>query len=268
MKSVHAIVFQAHWLLTTCMSAEMHAYSTNFSTIEDNMWTYDKTCFHCSGKNADQCTRNNVDSVLPASIAHGAGLTIKTTSLSKNANGTDCSSKVGGHSGHLTFKPALTFGTIRVKSRYFPGSKSQVKTGRAFIGLEDSSSGSITMSFHGKGATPSGAPASADWTHWMQSSCYQHGDDKNKQFTELDSSINVADDFNTYELVWTSTSVTWKVNGKQVRKITDPSKVPQKPMYVRLHARSIAYSGMPAGTTFESYIQEFQFEPLKTTIAV
>jgi hypothetical protein len=163
-------------------------------------------------------------------------------------------------SGYLEFTPAVSFGTIRVKSKYFPGASELVKTAKGFIGLEDSSSGAITITMHGKGATASGAPKSANWTHWMQSSCYLHGAGHNKEFTELDASVNAADSFNWYEVRWTPTSVEIKVNDNTVRTYSG-AVVPQKPLHVRLHSRSIGYSEMPAGSSFASHIEEFHYEP-------
>merc|ERR1712032_1496437 len=152
------------------------------------------------------------------------GLTI-TTARKSNLN--VCSPTAGGYSGHLAFKPALSFGTIRVKSKYFPGSKEQVKTAKGFIGLEDSSSGAITITIHGKGATASGAPRTADWTRYLQSSCYQHGANHKKEFAELDASVDMADNFNLFEITWTSTLVTIKVNGKTVRTVTGSGNIPR-----------------------------------------
>lgn len=234
-------------------------YYTNFSAIDESDWQYNMSCFDCSAKNPDECTKNFKSAVHPASIADAAGLTITTT---RRSNLTWCSPTPGGTSGYIKFKRALSFGTIRVKAKYFPGASSTVKSAKGFIGLEDSSSGAITITIHGKGAKPSGAPANADWTRWMQSSCYQHGDDHKKEFSELGSSVNAADDFNWYEITWSSTSVIIKVNGVVARTVTGASSVPQKPLYVRLHSRSIAYSDMPADSTFSSFIDEFHYEPL------
>ena len=172
----------------------------------------------------------------------------------------------GGSSGKLTFTRALTFGTIRLKSRYFPGDSDLVKTAKGFIGLEDSSSGAITITIHGKGAVPSGAPKGADWTRYLQSSCYQHGDDHNKEFTALDSAVDLANDYNVFQVDWTSTSVTIQVNDEVVRTVTDAGKVPQKPLKVQLHSRSIAYSEMVQGSNFASLIQEFHFEPQSASV--
>ena len=120
-----------------------------------------------------------------------------------------------------------------MKARYFPGSTDLVKTAKGFIGLADSSSGAITITMHGDGATASGAPSGANWTRFLQSSCYQHGASHNKEFTELDASVNAASRFNVYEVTWTSESVTIKVNGKTVKTYTGAS-VPQKPLHAKL----------------------------------
>ena len=245
-------------LCTVCMASRQSAYFTNFSTI-DNMWQVDTTCFDCSAKNPDECTKNVADALHPHSISENAGLTIMTT---RQPNLSACSPTAGGSSGHLTFKPSLSFGTIRVKAKYFPESEDQVKTAKGFIGMQDSSSGAVTITIHGKGATASGAPRTTDWTRAIQSSCYQHGGHHNKDFSKLDASVNLANEFNWFEVTWTSSLVTIKVNGKTVRTITGSSNIPQKPLHVRLHARSIGYSEMPTGSTFTAYIQEFHYQPL------
>ena len=98
----------------------------------------------------------------------------------------------------------------------------------------------------------------------MQSSCYQHGDDHNKEFTDLAKAVDsVADEFNVYEIVWTADSVTISVNDVVVREVTDADLVPQSPLKVQLHSRSIAYSEMPDDSKFKSYIEEFEFEPAR-----
>lgn len=248
------------------MVLQTETYSTNFSTI-DSLWQLDQSCFDCEAKNPDECTKNFASAVRPGSIANKTGLTITTTQQDKS-NFSWCSPTAGGSSGKLKFSRALSFGTIRVKSRYFPGSESMVKSAKGFVGLESPASGAITITIHGAGASASGAPSDADWTRYIQSSCYQHGNDHNKQFSKLDSSVNLATDYNWFEVDWTSKSVTIKVNGKVVRTVTDASKVPQKPLYVQLHSRSIGYSQMPTGGTFESYIQEFHFQPAAATSTI
>ena len=58
----------------------------------------------------------------------------------------------------------------------------------------------------------------------MQSSCYQHGKGHDKTFTDLGADANTADDFNEYEINWTSTSVTISVNGKVARRVTEAAR--------------------------------------------
>ena len=55
-----------------------------------------------------------------------------------------------------------------------------------------------------------------------------------------------------------------RVNGNVARRVTGAESVPQKPLFVRLHARSTDWHGMPDGATFESFIQEFSFTPGST----
>ena len=80
---------------------------------------------------------------------------------------------------------------------------------------------------------------------------------------DLGADVNVADDFNEYEINWTSTSVTISVNGKVARRVTEAAEIPQKPLYVRLHARSTEYNAMAEGDSFESFIEEFSYTPAK-----
>ena len=95
-------------------------------------------------------------------------------------------------SGHISSKQPLHFGTIRVKSRYFPGSPEQVSTAKGFIGLEDTQpgAGAITITMHGAGGVASGAPRGANWTRYMQSAVYQHGNSHDKTFSDLGPTVN------------------------------------------------------------------------------
>lgn len=242
-------------------------YSTNFSVIDSAMWNINLGCFSCSApkdpKTVYECTNNTAEALVPGSIAHGAGLTIVTT---RRSHAGACKSSkfpqdAGGISGHLSSKQAFSFGTLRVKSRYFPGTAEQVSTAKGFIGLENSASGAITITLHGEGGTASGQPPHCDWTRYMQSSCYQHGANHNKAFSDLGASTNTAQEFNVYEIVWTPTAVTISVNGKVAREVTGAANVPQQPLFVRLHARSTDYNEMKEGTRMESYIQEFSYTP-------
>ena len=125
----------------------------------------------------------------------------------------------------------------------------------------------ITITMHGVGGSASGAPPHTNWTRFMQSSCYRHGNDHNKVFSDLGATVNAAASFNEYEIEWTPASVTIRVNGRVARRVDDPASVPQKPLYVRLHARSTEYNSMAEGATFESFIQEFSFMPAPPLVA-
>jgi hypothetical protein len=46
-----------------------------------------------------------------------------------------------------------------------------------------------------------------------------------------------------------------------MQRVTGTANVPQKPLFVRLHARSTEYNGMAVGESFESFVQEFSFVP-------
>ena len=65
----------------------------------------------------------------------------------------------------------------------------------------------------GRGATASGASAGTDWTQSIQSSCYQHGDNHNKAFSEVAGDgggrpIDLSQSFHWYEIDWRPESVT------------------------------------------------------------
>ena len=112
-----------------------------------------------------------------------------------------------------------------------------------------------------RGGAASGAPPGTDWTRTLRSSCYQHGDTHDKVFSPLGPAVNLADTFNVFEIDWRPDVVTLSVNGAVARKVTGAANVPQKPLHVRLHARSTEYHAMSEGDAFESFIEEFSFEP-------
>lgn len=245
--------------------AHATAYSTNFSTIDPSMWSTQTGCFSCSAsknpRTVFECTNNTGYALRPGSLnGTGAGLTIVTTRLA--AAGEGCHpAAAGGTSGHISSVRPFTFGTIRVRSRYFPGGAGLVASAKGFVGLEDPGSGAITITVHGKGGAASGAPPGTDWTRTIQSSCYQHGDTHGKVFSPLGPAVNLADTFNVFEIDWRPDAVTLSVNGAVARKVTGAANVPQKPLHVRLHARSTEYHAMSEGGAFESFIEEFSFEP-------
>ena len=248
------------------------AYATNFSVIDSSMWATDIGCFSCKApkdpETVFECTNNTAGALRPASIANGTGLTIVTT-RQYNA-GYGCKPfAAGGTSGHLSSKKPLHFGTIRVKSKYFPGTAEQVSSAKGFVGLEDPhpGAGAITITMHGVGGAASGAPARANWSHYMQSSVYQHGQGHEKAFNDLGADVNAAENFNVYEIDWSSTAVSISVNGNVVRRVSGTASIPQKPLYVRLHARSTEYNSMMEGSSFESFIEEFSFTPAAAAAA-
>ena len=241
-------------------------YRTNFSVIDPAMWTIETGCYSCKApkdpESVFECTNNSASALRPASVADGAGLTIVTTR--SYSAGYGCTpAPAGGVSGHISSKQPLHFGTIRVKSRYFPGSAEQVSTAKGFIGLEDTQpgAGAITITMHGAGGVASGAPRGANWTRYMQSAVYQHGNSHDKTFSDLGPTVNAAEAFNLYEIDWSATAVTISVNGKVARRVAGAASVPQKPLFVRLHARSTEWNSMAEGAAFESYIAEFSFTP-------
>jgi hypothetical protein len=181
----------------------MPAYATNFSSIDHAAWTVETGCFSCKApkhpETTFECTNNTVDALRTGSQADGTGLTIVTSRL--YGAGYGCHpAPAGGTSGHISSKQPLLFGTIRVKAQYFPGSAEKVSTAKGFVGLEDPHSGAITITMHGAGGVASGEPPRTNWTHYMQSSCYRHGDNHEKTFDDLGADVNAGAAFNDYEI--------------------------------------------------------------------
>jgi len=129
------------WILTS-------SYSTNFSTI-DEKWSPDVGCVDCSAKNPDECTMDFTSGLAEGSITDGTGLTITTTrkddtfDYCTEYSDDDTAVQAGGSSGKLTSLFYVDFGTIRVKSKYFPtdGAGDEIATAKGFVGLEDSVGG-------------------------------------------------------------------------------------------------------------------------------
>ena len=152
-----------------------------------------------------------------------------------------------------------------MKARFFPKA-SGVAAAKGFIGLEDPHSGAITITVHGAGASPSGAPGGADWTQYIQSSCYQHGNNHNKDFRDVqaavgnDHHVDFAQNFHWFEIDWGTSEVSIRVDGKLVRRVSGTDNVPQQPLSVHLHARSVDYPSMLVAN-MSMFVQEFKYEP-------
>ena len=61
-----------------------------------------------------------------------------------------------------------------------------------------------------------------------------------------------------------SSLVTISVNGVVVQRVSGASNIPQKPLYVRLHARSTEYHAMAEGGEFRSFIKDFAYIPAES----
>lgn len=163
----------------------------------------------------------------------------------------------------MTWRPEFTYGTIKVRSRWFPGHSTDVRSGSGFIGLFGSGAGSITFIFHGKGWDDG---SGADFTNIFQSEVYRTGQGKNKVNTELDSAGALdTRDFHDFELEWKPDRVHWRVDGV-LRRTWHPESadtIPSKPMQLRLHQRSgFCYTQMPADATLISEFASFSYTPL------
>ena len=74
------------------------------------------------------------------------------------------------------------------------------------------------------------------------------------------SSLDLSQSFHLFEIEWSSSEVVISVDGQPIRRISGAGRVPQMPLSVYLHARSIDYPNMLAPNK-SMYVSEFWFEP-------
>lgn len=231
-------------------------YSTDFSersvVLQD--WTLETDCSHCektSNGAKDECTQFSLNGT---SFGHN-GMVHTTTKVNPSESACGAYSK----SGHATWNRDLLYGNFTVVAKWFPGSSDTVSTATGFIGLDsDKNEASITMGFHGDGW-----PKEGEGSHKYQHGIYatnSKGQSHNRGYTS--TQVSIADNLNTYGLLWTASQVVWSFNGKVVRTVTDTSIIPKIPMKFRLHTRSGFGNKMPDGATFQAQFAKFEFQPV------
>jgi hypothetical protein len=236
----------------SCHSNPPHYY-TDFATLPSG-WTQDTGCDHCSKRGGLECTAMTPNATTFGGIEGGKGL-IHSTSY---ASSTACEA-CNVTSGHITWDPAILTGNITVVARWFPGPAANVQSATGFIGLDSPDNvASITQGFHG-----AGCPKDGPWPMGYQVGGYADVNRSHHQ-KSINTTVSVADAFNTYTVVWRMDSVTYFFNGAQVDAITKEADIPKIPMYLRLHSRSgwndlLPRSPQPA---FQAFIKSFEFTPL------
>lgn len=236
---------------STLQFATEPAYWTNFSYLDTTHWKLDNDCSSCGGHGGDECTQNNSTAV---TFSAAQGMAITTTRLHA---ATSC----GGMSlsGHATYKKALLFGNFTTIGRFFPGKK-DVRSATAFIGLMSPGNvGSITIGFHGYGWK-----GESNWDKKFQ--CARYSDKSQDHERKIfNIGVSVAEQYNTYNLIWTSDRIVWSVNGVTIRTEKDASVIPQFPMTPRLHTRSGYNSEFTPGDSYQSFFKYWSYTPLTQT---
>ena len=248
------MMFQAAiilWMYVTHCIAQKKPYSTNFSSFDSTYWTLETDCGHCGNRNGDECTQFEV-SAITYNSSYGAVITTAVLPKPSSCGGI-CSS------GHMTFNENILYGTIIVKAKWFPGTASQVNTSTGFIGLDSPGNvASIVFGFHGKGWI---GHNDEDFSHEFQTDLYKNESNGHNGIYVKTPNTDLADDINTYELIWTADQVVWKVNGDVKRTVTDKSIIPNITMQARLHSRSGYCNEMPRTDTFYCQFTYFQYIP-------
>lgn len=227
------------------------SYSTNFSSFDGSLWALSTGCDHCSA-GSDECTQMWPNSTSFGTV-NGAGMVHTTRRIPPSSS--SCGSPVT--SGHASFNAPFLFGNFTVVARWFPGVQADVQSATGFIGLDGPNNiASITQGFHGKGC-PKGTEGEF---------AYQHGvyADVTKSHHQQDITVtrSLAEDFNTFGLLWTPTQVVWSFNGVPMDVFTKASDIPQVPLVLRLDSRAGWQSLMPAGASYTATFLFFEYTPL------
>lgn len=243
------------------------AYSTDFSDRVAflEQWELDDGCAHCKkgllGGDAYECTHMTPD----ATTFGEHGMIHSTQQVDPSTDPSGCSAY--SSSGHATWKPDLLYGNFTITAKWFPEKNTAISTATGFIGLDsDRNEASITMGFHGDGYLDPKSPCSS---HAYQHALYarrRKGQAHNRQYTKTD--VSIADNLNTYGLLWSPSKVEWSFNGKVVRTVTDTTFIPDISMNLRLHTRSGYGDKMPAGSTFSAQFTKFEYQPLPSELMV
>ena len=224
-------------------------------------------CAHCgkggedvssSGKDKDECTNMTAS----ATSFAGDGMTHTTLALA-SGTGTACKTEQPVcSSGHLTWNPNLLYGNFSVVARWFPaGGGAGLATSTGFIGLDSPGNvASITMGFHGQGWLGGNGEGPHKYQHGIYAN--QKGG-HNREYTTLPDGGDLTKSFHEYGLLWTPTLVEWRLDGRSVRRVTDPSIIPSIKMQLRLHTRSGYCDKMGGpGASFNATFQSFSYAPV------
>ncbi len=227
------------------------SYTTTFAAFDGALWTLATGCEHCSA-GSDECTQMRPSSTSFGAVG-GAGMVHTTRRIQPSSSA--CGSPVT--SGHASFNAPFLFGNFTVVARWFPGSEAEVRSATGFIGLDGANNvASITQGFHGKGC-PKGAEGEF---------AYQHGVYADVAKSHHQQVVNVtrslAEDYNTFGLLWTPTQIVWSFNGAPVDIFTKAADIPQIPLVLRLDSRAGWQSLMPAGATYTATFLLFEYTPL------
>lgn len=233
------------------------SYSTTFSSFDASAWELQDDCSHCSGSTGDECTQMTPAAVQFGAVSRGEGAVITSSRRSApSACGGQCDS------GHLMWKPAVTFGTFTIAARWF-GDQTNVSTADGFIGLWGAGAlgGSITFIFHGQGWVDH---SGNDFARTFQSEVYRTKQGHNKIDTVLGDDVDVAAGVHVYQLEWRTDRVHWRVDGKLVRTWHPDTNgsIPQGPLQVRLHSRSGHCSKLASGTSLTAQLLNFSYAPV------
>ena len=233
-------------LIIVTMADRLHGgtYSTNFSSYDSTNWELAKDCEHCSNKN--QCTQESVNAV---SFGPINGSIITTSLLSEP---TKCGALC--QSGHMTYTPNLLYCHIKVIAKWYPtnddNKNNDTYTAEGFIGFDSASNvASVTFGFHGD---------NVNWPYNFTTDSYANHSITPTSPVHHATKYNLAESFNTFEIIWTKDSVEWLVNRDSVQKVTDKSLVPQIPMQLRLHIRSNHCSYMSSTQSFHADYTYFE----------
>ena len=187
----------------------------------------------------------------PNAIKSGSINNIGATIITSKLN---TQSSCGGvcQSGHMEFNTPLLHTNITVISRWYPPiNNCDTSTGEGFIDMEtNGNNGAITFGFHGD---------DNEWPYVMTTNSYKNiSKYGHKEIIINTSNINLALDFNKFQIIWTKDYIEWILNDETVRTETNKSYIPNESMIFRLHDRSQNCPEMEINNTFFAQFTYFQ----------
>jgi hypothetical protein len=227
------------------------SYATNFSAFDASLWALALGCEHC-GAGSGECTQMWPNSTTFGAI-NGVGMVHTTRRIPPAFS--PCGSPVT--SGHAAFNAPFLFGNFTVTARWFPGAQANVQSATGFIGLDGPNNvASITQGFHGKGC-PKGTEGEFAYQHGVYADVA-----KSHHQQDINVSRSLAEDFNTFGLLWEPSRVVWSFNGAPMATFEKASDIPQVPLFLRLDSRAGWQSLMPADASFTAAFTLFEYTPL------